>query len=40
VNINNKNPHTPRVMLSLGLEEKDVIAFNKDHLFPKIDYNL
>jgi hypothetical protein len=24
-------------MLSLGLQEEDVIAFNRDHLFPKIN---
>jgi hypothetical protein len=24
-------------MLSLGLKEEDVIAFNRDHLFPKIN---
>jgi phycocyanobilin:ferredoxin oxidoreductase len=31
-----QNPHTPRVMLSLGLKEEDVLIFNKHHLFPKI----
>jgi len=31
-----QNPHTPRVMLSLGLNEDDVSVFNKHHLFPKI----
>jgi phycocyanobilin:ferredoxin oxidoreductase len=32
-----QNPHTPRVMLSLGLNEEDVLVFNKHHLFPKIN---
>ena len=32
----NKNPHTPRVMASLGLNEKDIKAFCRDNLFPKI----
>jgi phycocyanobilin:ferredoxin oxidoreductase len=32
----NKNPHTPRVMKSLGLNEADIKAFCKDNLFPKI----
>ena len=31
-----KNPHTPRVMLSLGLEENDVKMFCSDNLFPLI----
>ena len=32
----NKNPHTPRVMKSLGLNESDIKAFCKDNLFPKV----
>jgi phycocyanobilin:ferredoxin oxidoreductase len=32
-----QNPHTPKVMLSLGLNEEDVMVFNKHHLFPKIN---
>lgn len=32
-----QNPHTPKVMLSLGLNEEDVNVFNKHHLFPKIN---
>lgn len=31
-----QNPHTPKVMKSLGLEDKDVDIFCKDMLFPKI----
>ena len=31
-----KNPHTPRVMKSLGLNEADVDKFCTDMLFPKI----
>ena len=31
-----KNPHTPRVMQSLGLPEKDIKLFCQDNLFPKI----
>jgi len=31
-----QNPHTPRVMLSLGLPEPDVKLFCTDNLFPKI----
>ena len=31
-----KNPHTPNVMKSLGLPEEDVDTFCKDMLFPKI----
>lgn len=31
-----KNPHTPAVMKSLGLPEEDVEKFCKDILFPKI----
>ena len=31
-----QNPHTPRVMLSLGLPEKDVKTFCTDNLFPTI----
>ena len=30
------NPHTPRVMKSLGLKEQDVEKFCTDILFPKI----
>jgi hypothetical protein len=31
-----QNPHTPRVMKSLGLAEADVELFCTDALFPKI----
>ena len=31
-----QNPHTPRVMKSLGLKEEDVEVFCTDALFPKI----
>ena len=31
-----QNPHTPRVMKSLGLKEEDVELFCTDALFPKI----
>ena len=31
-----QNPHTPRVMKSLGLKEADVELFCTDALFPKI----
>ena len=31
-----KNPHTPRVMQSLGLPEDDIKLFCQDNLFPKI----
>ena len=31
-----KNPHTPRVMASLGLPEEDIKLFCKDNLFPTI----
>ena len=31
------NPHTPKVMVSLGLSEDDVNVFIKDCLFPKIN---
>ena len=31
-----QNPHTPRVMKSLGLNEADVEKFCTDMLFPKI----
>ena len=31
-----QNPHTPRVMKSLGLNEADVELFCTDALFPKI----
>jgi hypothetical protein len=30
------NPHTPRVMVSLGLSEEDVKVFIQDCLFPEI----
>ena len=30
-----QNPHTPRVMLTLGLPEEDVKTFCTDNLFPK-----
>jgi|TARA_X000000950_G_scaffold23252_1_gene24985 hypothetical protein len=32
-----QNPHTPRVMKSLGLDEADVDKFCTDMLFPKLD---
>ena len=32
-----QNPHTPRVMKSLGLNEADVDKFCTDMLFPKIN---
>ena len=32
-----QNPHTPRVMKSLGLNERDVEIFCTDALFPKLD---
>ncbi len=31
-----KNPHTPRVMKSLGLPEEDIDLFCKDNLFPTV----
>lgn len=31
-----QNPHTPRVMVSLGLSEEDVTVFIQDCLFPEI----
>ena len=31
-----QNPHTPRVMVSLGLSEEDVKVFIQDCLFPEI----
>ena len=31
-----QNPHTPRVMMSLGLPEDDIKLFCQDNLFPKI----
>jgi len=31
-----QNPHTPRVMKSLGLPEEDINLFCSDNLFPKI----
>jgi hypothetical protein len=30
------NPHTPRVMASLGLNEEDVRVFIQECLFPEI----
>ena len=31
-----KNPHTPKVMVSLGLSEEDVQMFIQQCLFPEI----
>jgi hypothetical protein len=31
-----QNPHTPKVMVSLGLSEEDVKVFIQDCLFPEI----
>jgi hypothetical protein len=31
-----QNPHTPKVMVSLGLSEEDVTHFIQDCLFPEI----
>ncbi len=31
-----QNPHTPRVMQSLGLPDEDIKLFCADNLFPKI----
>jgi len=31
-----QNPHTPRVMASLGLDEKDVEVFIEKCLFPEV----
>ena len=31
-----QNPHTPKVMVSLGLSEEDVKVFVQDCLFPEI----
>jgi hypothetical protein len=31
-----QNPHTPKVMVSLGLSEEDVQVFIQDCLFPEI----
>jgi hypothetical protein len=31
-----QNPHTPKVMVSLGLSEDDVQVFIQDCLFPEI----
>jgi hypothetical protein len=31
-----QNPHTPRVMVSLGLSEEDVTVFIQECLFPEI----
>jgi len=31
-----QNPHTPKVMTSLGLNEQDVAVFIQDCLFPEI----
>lgn len=35
-----QNPHTPKVMTSLGLDAEDVRVFIQDCLFPKIGENL
>jgi hypothetical protein len=32
-----QNPHTPRVMVSLGLSEDDVKVFVQDCLFPELN---
>jgi hypothetical protein len=32
-----QNPHTPRVMVSLGLSEEDVRVFIQDCLFPELN---
>jgi phycocyanobilin:ferredoxin oxidoreductase len=34
-----KNPHTPKVMVSLGLSEEDVRHFIHECLFPEIQFN-
>ena len=34
-----KNPHTPRVMLSLGLPDEDIKLFCSDNLFPIVSEN-
>ena len=34
-----QNPHTPKVMVSLGLSEEDVQVFIQDCLFPEIQHN-
>jgi len=34
-----KNPHTPRVMQSLGLPEEDIKLFCSDNLFPFVSEN-
>jgi hypothetical protein len=31
-----QNPHTPKVMVSLGLSEEDVTAFVQECLFPEL----
>jgi hypothetical protein len=31
-----QNPHTPKVMASLGLKEEDISVFIQDCLFPEI----
>jgi hypothetical protein len=31
-----QNPHTPKVMVSLGLSEEDVTHFIQDCLFPEV----
>jgi hypothetical protein len=31
-----QNPHTPKVMASLGLNEADIAVFIQDCLFPEI----
>jgi dsRNA-specific ribonuclease len=32
-----QNPHTPRVMAKLGLNEEDVKLFIQEYLFPEIE---
>lgn len=34
-----QNPHTSKVMISLGLSEEDVHVFIQDCLFPRVTYN-
>ena len=34
-----KNPHTPRVMQSLGLPDEDIKLFCSDNLFPYVSEN-
>jgi hypothetical protein len=31
-----QNPHTPKVMASLGLDEQDIAVFVQECLFPEI----